>query len=131
VTGNKGANHRFRDEVIRELHRAGFTAAHRPPEPKGLTLSERLRRNHGDVVGVPWALAVRASKTLNLAGAQAEIKAEAAQGGHDLYAAVHKRKNHPVAGAYVVMPLATFIEVVRRLHPEELLSAQVRAGSPE
>lgn len=129
MTSNKDANHRFRREIIQELHRAGLVNAHRPIEHKGLTISERLRRNHGDIVGLPWALAVSAAQTLDLSGTQHEIKAEAERGGHELYAAIHKRKNHAVSGAYVVMPLLVYVDVLRRLHPEELLSSQVRSGA--
>jgi hypothetical protein len=129
MTSNKGRCNDFRRKVIDELHRAGLVNAHRPIEHKGLTISERLRRDHGDIIGLPWTLAVSAAQTLDLSGMQNEVRAQAERGGCDLYAAIHKRKNHPVAGAFVVMPLATFIETLRRLHPEELLSAQVRAGS--
>jgi hypothetical protein len=129
MTSNKGRCNDFRREVIDELHRAGLVNAHRPIEHKGLTISERLRRDHGDILGLPWTLGVSAAQTLDLSGMQREVKAEAERGGCDLYAGIHRRKGHPVAGAYVVMSLATFTVVLRRLHPEELLSAQVRAGS--
>jgi hypothetical protein len=116
----------LRREVIRELHHAGLTGAHPAPEPKGLTVSERLRRDHGDILGLPWALSLHASQTLDLSGAQNQVTAEAERGGYDLRAVIHKRSGHDVTGAYVVLPLSVFIQVLRRLHPEELLSAQIR-----
>ncbi len=70
VTSNKSTNSRLQNEIIVELHRAGFVDAHRPPEHKGLTVSERITRNHGDIVGTPWTLGVRAEQTLRLSKAQ-------------------------------------------------------------
>jgi hypothetical protein len=128
VTSNKSANATFRDAVIAELHRAGLVAARRPPEPKGLTVSERITRDHGDVVGLPWAIGVRAEQAIRLSEAQSEIEGEAEQGGHELRAVIHRRKGHDVSDAYVVMPLSVYVEVLRRMHPGELLSAKVRSG---
>lgn len=127
MTSNKGAHYVFRTAVIDELRRAGFADARAPFEPKGLPLSERLRRDHGDVLGTPWALGIRASKVLDLSGAQNEVQFQAQQGGQEFRAVIHKRMAHDVSAAYVVMPLSIYLAVLRRLHPHELMSAQVRA----
>jgi hypothetical protein len=102
--------------------------AHRPVEHKGLTISERVRRNRGEVVCLRWALVVRPSRRSTWPARRQKSRPRQPRAGGDLYAAVHKRKNHPVAGAYVVLPLHVYIDVLRRLHPEELLSARVRSG---
>ncbi|MGC2295304.1 MAG: hypothetical protein WA695_01235 [Candidatus Dormiibacterota bacterium] len=70
-------------------------------------------RDRGDVAGVPgWTLELKAERSLDLAGALTEAQREAANAGTTQYAAVLKRRSHPVSDAYVVLPLSTFVAMV-------------------
>ncbi len=116
---NKGRALQFRSDVVLHLHAAGFRTASVPREVEGLTLDERQRRNRGDVLGLdPWTIATRNQRHLDLSEAQNEVSQEARNSGHDLYASIQNRKNHPLDESYVTMPLGVFIKVLRELHPE-------------
>jgi Holliday junction resolvase len=88
----------------------------------GFPLAERRvmggARDRGDVAGIPgWVIECKATRELDLAGALTEAKAEAVHASTDNYAAVLKRRNHPVSSAYVVLPLDRFAELLRRTRP--------------
>lgn len=59
----------------------------------------------GDLAGLPLTIECKATRTIDLAGALTEAKTAAARNGDYYYAAVIKRRNHPVADAYAVVPL--------------------------
>ena len=66
-------------------------------------------RDRGDVAGVPgWTLELKATRTLDLAGAMTEAQLEADHAGTANYAAILKRRSHTIADSYVVVPLSTF-----------------------
>ena len=67
-----------------------------------------------DITGLPFALAVRCTATLDLSGALNEAKAWAEASGTTAYAAIHRRKGYPVDSAYVTLPLCLFADVLRR-----------------
>jgi hypothetical protein len=113
VGTNKARSTAFRIEVLLYIHEHGFTNATTRPETKGLTMSERLKRDTGDIVGLPWTLGVRRYEVLKLGEAQNEVKEEAERAGTSLYASIQHRKDHPVSDAYVTMPLHVFLEVMR------------------
>jgi hypothetical protein len=69
----------------------------------------------GDLAGLPLTVECKATRQIDLAGALNEAKAAAARNGDDLYAAVIKRRNHPVAEAYAVVPLKFLAALLRDL----------------
>ncbi len=112
---NKGQAYAFRSEVLLLLHEHGFHGARKPDEPKGVPAAQKV---HGDIVGLPFTIAVRSSATLDLSGSLTEARREAQAEDTDVYVSVHKRRGHPVEDSYVVTDLATWARVLARLHPE-------------
>jgi hypothetical protein len=107
VTAAKRRGSRFEADVVAYLAEHGFPLAER--RVMGGT------RDRGDVAGIPgWTLELKAERGLDLAGALSEAKTEAVNAGTLDYAAVLKRRNHPVAGAYVVLPLDRFAHLLIR-----------------
>lgn len=97
---------RFERDVADYLAGQGFPAAERRVMGGA--------RDRGDIAGVTgWVLEVKATRDLDLAGALKEAQAEARNAGVVDYAAVLKRRNHPVASAYVVLPLDRFVHLLR------------------
>jgi hypothetical protein len=83
-------------------------------------------QDRGDVAGVPgWTLELKATQRIALAEALTEAKVEAAHAGTLDYAAIIKRRNHPVASAYVVMPLDGFVHLLNRSQGSAASSAGV------
>ena len=107
---NKARSLRYRAQVVDYLRRAGLRHAASAPEPKGMTISELLRLDRGDIIGTPWVLGVRArERTLDLAGSLDAVRWRAENAGNPLFASVQLRRGHPdVADSYVTMSLATF-----------------------
>lgn len=68
----------------------------------------------GDIDGVPgYTIQVRNTKRIDLAGTLDDADRQRVTAGSRYSAGIHKRRNRPVADAYVVMTLAQFVEVVR------------------
>jgi Holliday junction resolvase len=100
----------FEAEVVRYLAEHGF------PDCERRVMGGS--RDRGDIAGVSgWVLEAKATRTLDLAGAMTEAKREAVNAGTARYAAVLKRRSHPVSDAYVVLPLSVFAELVRGGQP--------------
>jgi hypothetical protein len=59
----KGANYRFRLEIIEALHANGFTSAYRARENHSLLADPQP---HGDILGLPITLAVRNERLLSM-----------------------------------------------------------------
>jgi hypothetical protein len=73
--------------------------------------------DRGDVAGLPdWAVEVKATRDIDLAGALNEAEREANNAGAIWYAAIIKRRNRNIGQAYVTMPLYLWAELVRRFH---------------
>ncbi|HVC04929.1 MAG TPA: hypothetical protein VND88_09660 [Candidatus Acidoferrales bacterium] len=107
MTAAKRRGSRFEADVVAYLAEHGFPLAER--RVMGGT------RDRGDVAGVPgWTLELKATRVLDLAGALHEARAEAMNAGTIDFAAILKRRNHPVAAAYVVLPLANFAHLLNR-----------------
>ena len=97
---------RFERDVVDYLAEHGFPGAER--RVMGGT------RDRGDIAGVDgWVLECKATRELDVSGALNEAKLEARHAGVADYAAILKRRSHPVAGAYVVMPLERFVYLAR------------------
>jgi hypothetical protein len=112
-SANKAQSLAYRNAVILYLHAAGFPKADSRPEMKGLTFKEREANDVGDIVGLPWTLGVRNHQTIDLSGAQDQVKAEAQRAGSDLFASIQQRRGRSIAESYVTMPLSTFLTVLR------------------
>lgn len=70
----------------------------------------------GDVAGIPnVVLECKNEARIDLAGYMDEAKAEAANAGAPLYAAVVKRRGKNVSQSYVVMPLDVFAPLLQRI----------------
>ena len=67
----------------------------------------------GDIVGLPWTLGVRCQQTIDLSGAQDQVKVEAQRAGSELFASIQQRRGRSIAESYVTMPLSTFLTVLR------------------
>jgi len=67
----------------------------------------------GDLDGLPrWTVEVKACRALDLAGWMDEARREQGHAGTEYTAVVAKRRNRPVADAYVVLPLADWARLV-------------------
>jgi len=100
----------FESAVVRYLAEHGFPACERRVMGGS--------RDRGDIAGVPgWVLEVKAARQLNLAEALREAEVEAAHAGTVRFAAVLKRRSHPVSDAYVVLPLHLFADLLRERQP--------------
>lgn len=110
---NKQRSIAYRNDVLLYLKDEGFPEATIRPELRGLTESERQERDTGDIVGLPWTIAVRNQHGLDLSSAMTEVEREAEQAGTDLFASVQRRPRHPIEASYVTMPLAVFVAVLR------------------
>lgn len=69
-------------------------------------------KDEGDLTVAGWTLQLKNTKHIDLAGALKEAAAQAERSGATRYASVHKKRNHPIAQSYVVMPLEMFLRVV-------------------
>jgi hypothetical protein len=100
----------FESAVVRYLAEHGF------PDCERRVMGGS--RDRGDIAGVSgWVLEAKATRTLDLAGAMTEAKREAVNAGTARYAAVLKRRSHPVSDAYVVLPLHLFADLLRERQP--------------
>lgn len=107
MTSAKRKGSAFETAVVAYLAEHGFPLAER--RVMGGT------RDRGDVAGIPgWTLELKATRDLDLAGALTEAKTEAAHAGTLDYAAVIKRRMHPVGSAYVVLTLDRFTHLLHR-----------------
>lgn len=105
MTVNKRRGSRFETDVCEFLREHGFPLAERRVMGGS--------RDRGDIAGIPgWVRECKATRELDLAGAVSEAKSEARNAGVIDYAAVLKRRNHPVASAYVVLPLDRFAHLL-------------------
>ena len=96
----------FEAQVVGYLQEHGFPQAERRVMGGS--------RDRGDVAGAPgWVLEVKAARALDLAAALSEAQREAAHAGTSKYAAVMKRRLHPVGDSYAVLPLHLFAELIR------------------
>jgi len=69
--------------------------------------------DRGDLDGLPrWTLEVKACRALDLAGWMDEAHREQTNAGTEYTAVVAKRRNRPVADAYVVMRLRDWARLV-------------------
>lgn len=96
----------FETAVVTFFRERGF------PWVERRALAGKLDR--GDIAGLDWVLECKNERTINLAGYMDEAAAEAKNAGTSRYAAVVKRRGKGVGAAYVVMPLAVFVENVTR-----------------
>src|SRR5450631_1434689 len=70
----------------------------------------------GDVAGLPnVALELKATRSLDLAGAMKEAKVEAGHAGARYYAAILKARGKPTSEAYAVVTLDQFSQMLRIL----------------
>lgn len=65
-----------------------------------------------DADGDRWVVEAKATKTLDLAGGMRELNTEKANAGAAFGVCVFKKRNAPVADAYVVMSLDDFASIV-------------------
>jgi hypothetical protein len=120
VTSHKGENYAFRNDVILAHVEAGFTSAHRPAERHGGVGPRHL---HGDILGLPITIGVRNSVTIDLPGSLRQVRAEAAAEGHDTFVSIQRyRGASDVLDSFTCLDLRTWLQVLRRLHPEALHS---------
>ncbi|HEX6537678.1 MAG TPA: hypothetical protein VF155_00675 [Candidatus Dormibacteraeota bacterium] len=118
MTAARRKGSRFERDVATYLAEHGFPGAERRVMGGS--------KDRGDIAGVTgWALECKATRDVDLAGATTEAKAEARNAGVVDYAAILKRRNHPVAGAYVVLPLDRFVHLLNR---ERRVTTIVAAG---
>jgi hypothetical protein len=110
---NKGRTLAFRDEVVLYLQHEGFEHVTRRRDLSRAKLSEILREDAGDIIGLPWALSVHRKKTIDLSDALENAEFQAHTARTKLYATVHHRRGAGVASAYVTMPMSVFVEVLR------------------
>lgn len=68
--------------------------------------------DRGDLVGLPATVQCKNLKCINLAGTLAAARKQAQTAGQRHYVAVHKRRMHPTAEAYVTMPLWAYVELL-------------------
>lgn len=69
--------------------------------------------DRGDIDAIPgWVLEAKNHKALDLAGWCSEASAEAANARSHWWAVIAKRRNRPIADAYVVMPLHQFARLL-------------------
>lgn len=111
---NKQRSISYRNEVLLYLHGEGLAAAAVRPELRGLTERERQQRDIGDIVGLPWTIATRNQRGLDLSSALTEVEGEAAQAGKELFASIQRRQGYPIESSYVTMPLSVFVSVLRQ-----------------
>lgn len=102
----------FRDELVLYLRDQGFDVTRRPDLATS-KLSDRLRNDPGDILGLPWALCVRRLATIDLSESVLMAKAKALTAGTVLYAAVHHRRDAGIDQAYVTMPMSVWLSVLR------------------
>lgn len=72
----------------------------------------RGRFDGGDLAGLPATIECKATREIDLSAALNEAKRAAAHNGDVIYAAVIKRRNHPVSEAYAVLPLHLFSKLL-------------------
>lgn len=72
----------------------------------------RGRNDGGDIAGLPATIECKATRTIDLPQALGEAKQAAARNGGGRYAAVIKRRNHPVGQAYVVLTLEQYAQLL-------------------
>ena len=65
-----------------------------------------------DADGDAWCLELKATKSLDLASGMRELKAEKLNAGTEFGVCVFKKRNAPIADAYVVMSLDDFASIV-------------------
>jgi hypothetical protein len=105
VNPSKVKGTRFESLVVEFLRAHGFPMAERR--------ALRGNKDCGDVLGIPgYVCEAKATKAIDLAGAMDEARQEAVNASCGRYVAIVKRRNRPVAQAYVVMTLAQFCETV-------------------
>lgn len=103
--GRKGSQ--WATEARDYLRSQGFTVEKLVPEGS---------RDRGDLIvferpDIVWEL--KNTKTIDLAGTLKEAKKEAENAGAPYYLALHKRRNHSAAQAYVTMPLEVFVAFLK------------------
>lgn len=105
---NKRKGAQFETDVAAYLKHNGF------PDAERRVMGGSLDR--GDIAGVPgWCLELKnlASVAEGVRIAIDEARIEAVNAGAEHFAGVVKRRQKPVSEAFVVMPLAEFVELIR------------------
>lgn len=110
---NKARTLAFRDELVLFLRENGFDEVSRRPELATSKLSDRLRNDPGDILGLPWALAVRRQHQIDLSESVLMAAGKALTAGTRLYATIHHRRDAGIDQSYVTMPLSVFMRVLR------------------
>lgn len=110
---NKQRTIAYRNDVLLYLISEGLTEATTRPELRGLTEAERQERDTGDIIGLPWTIAVRNQHGLDLSTAMTEVQGEALRAGSELFCSIQRRSRHPIESSYVTMPLSVFVSVMR------------------
>lgn len=110
---NKQRSIAYRNDVLLYLISEGFSEATTRPELRGLTETERQKRDTGDIVGLPWTIAVRNQQVLDLGTALTQVEGEAERAGSELYCSIQRRSRHPIESSYVTMSLSVFAAVLR------------------
>ena len=113
MSAARAAGTAFESAVVAYLAAHGFIHAERQP------LSGS--RDRGDIGGVAgWTLEAKACRAMDLAGWAAEARVESINAGTRWHAVIAKRRGRGVAEAYVVVPLAIFVEAIASDLPEDL-----------
>ena len=103
---NKVKGSQFERDVVAYLRANGHQYAERAygaGRPDG----------RGDIDGIPgWTLELKNHRALELSAWQDEAERERENGRRRFAAVVFKRRNKPVADAYVLLSLSTFAELL-------------------
>ena len=97
----------FENEIVRFLREHGFPYAER-------AYGAGRPQDIGDINGVAgFVLEAKCHKSMDLAGWADEAAREATNARSSWWAVIAKRRNRPVADAYVVMTLAQFAQLLK------------------
>ncbi len=103
---SKAKGTKFESDVVAYLRDHGF------PNAERRTLHGN--QDQGDIAGIEdWVLELKATKTIDLAGALTEAEVEQENAGVSHCAAIHKRRRKTDPGdAYVTMTLRQFVQLL-------------------
>jgi len=117
LSDRRAAHLRWVNELALFFHEVGFPSVRRATGAVAKPIRQVL--DHGNLIGLPWTLAVRNQQNLNLSAAVDEVADEAALNGTQLFASIQRRHGSAdTVDAYVTMPLHVFVKVLYKLHPE-------------
>lgn len=118
MPSNRSRHAEWRDKVLLAFHRHGLHGVTVPP------YAPASAAPRGDILGVPgWTIATRNQRAVDLADAMREVAREANAEGNDRYVSVQQRRGDEPDGAYAIMPLRIFLNVLTELHPEAVACA--------